>query len=104
MSNNTISRPTLTIWMSAYGGWNWDRTSCGMVKITFARDEDAARYISSHLHLVLVEDEDDNNPWDAFPMASAALYPLCEHGMLLQSCYGPTHFMDYDTERQMAGY
>jgi len=29
------------------------------------------------------------------------LYPTCEHGMDLQSCYGPQHFMSADQERAM---
>lgn len=97
--NHTCVDPTakLVIHMSANGGWN-------MVKVTFSRDEDAARYISTHLHLVLNEDEDDNNDWHSFPLAYAALYPMCEHQMDARSCSGPNHFGEYDQERRDAGY
>jgi hypothetical protein len=29
------------------------------------------------------------------------LYPMCEHGMGLDGCYGPDHFMSADQERAM---
>lgn len=33
--------------------------------------------------------------------AMDALYPLCEHQMSLQSCYGPDHFMSAAQEQAM---
>ena len=36
-----------------------------------------------------------------FPLTDAAMNPLCEHGMTLQNCYGPDHYMSAAQEMAM---
>lgn len=93
---------TFTLWISAYGGWNFDRTRGAMTKVVFPTDALAAAYIASHGHLVLEPDTDaEGNPaipegWD---LTMDALFPLCEHGMSASLCMGPDHFPSAAQER-----
>jgi len=89
----TALAPSCVLWVSAYGGWNWDRTSGSMTRVTFEgpdADAMAAAYVASHGHLVISYD-DDNEP-NRFPLTVAALYPECEHGLSLSLCTGPGHY------------
>jgi hypothetical protein len=93
MTTTTAPAPELTLWISAYGGWNWDKSTGSSVRVVFQgpeADAMAAEYVRTHGHLTISGDE--HNEWDAFPLVTAALYPQCEHGMSLWLCAGPGHY------------
>lgn len=101
--------PTLTLWISRYGGWDYDRKRGSMTKVVFTgpkADEVAADYVARRIYagrsleetltfgLAVSEcwDEGVENDWSAFPLTSAALNPTCEHGLSLALCAGPGHY------------
>jgi hypothetical protein len=93
MDTTTKQPTTFTLWVSAYGGWNWDKTTGSQVRVTFEgpnADTMAAVYIRDHGYLAI--SGDDGNAWDNFPLATAQLYPSCVHGMSLWLCAGPDHY------------
>lgn len=105
----TNSTPTLTLWISRYGGWNFDRTSGSMTKVVFTgpdADAIAADYVARRVYADRSIDEvltfglavdtswdlEVENDWNAFPLTAAALNPECEHGLSLALCAGPGHY------------
>lgn len=94
-----MSKPVFTLYINAYGGWDWTRTTGQGTRVTFTDDTLAAAYIARKQHLVL--DADPATDWDTFPKAFSALFPLCEHQMSLSNCYGPDHYMSAEQERAL---
>lgn len=93
MTTTTAPAPELTLWISAYGGWNWDKTTGSSVRVVFEgpeADERAVAYMAARGHLVIEGGEDVD--WDLYPLTFAALNPECEHGMALWLCAGPGHY------------
>lgn len=56
-----------------------------------------------HVWEAAADDKDDR--YAPMPVAWAAaqdlLYPTCEHGLSLELCHGPDHYMSADQERAM---
>ena len=83
----------LTLYINAYGGWNWTKTEWQEVKVIFEgpnADKMAADYIGRKGHLVIQADHDAD--LSSFPLTEEALYPSCEHGLSASLCAGPDHY------------
>jgi hypothetical protein len=66
-------------------------------RATFATDAAAADFIArkgATCAFWIANDEETEGDaiYAAFPLAYAALFPLCEHGLSAQLCSGPNHF------------
>lgn len=97
---------TLTLWISAYGGWDWTRTKGSMTKVVFSgpnADDVAADWWARRVGVRydeagqvtswgLVVEPDEATDWDAFPKVLALLNPTCEHGLSANLCAGPGHY------------
>lgn len=75
-------------------------------KATFSTEEQALAFLaprtSTHTWWELgAEDHSDPSVPVTWSKLLDFLYPLCEHQMSLDSCYGPDHFMSADQERMM---
>lgn len=55
----------------------------------------ATRYVVGEPYNVIGEVEGDLGP-----ALEGVLYPTCEHGLSLQLCSGPSHYLTYDQERE----
>lgn len=121
MSNpGRTEHPSLTLWISRYGGWDYDRARGSMTKVVFTgpdADAIAADYVARKSTVdEQVEDAlafvvtfgltielDEDTDVAAFPATFAALFPSCEHGMDGRNCMGPEHFMSAEQERALWG-
>lgn len=74
--------------------------------VTFATEDQAIAFLtprqSTHaFHELGADDHSEPSVPGTWVKLLEFLYPECEHGMDLQSCYGPDHFMSADQERAM---
>jgi hypothetical protein len=74
--------------------------------VTFATEDQAINFLSArtstHTWWELgAEDHSDSTVPAGWTRLLAFLYPTCNHGMSLSSCYGPDHFMSADQEQAM---
>jgi hypothetical protein len=71
-------------------------------------DAAAADYVNRRSSYVACSVNDEDG-WEIgidavlWPLLADAVYPICEHGMSAQSCYGPGHFPSAEWERSHYG-
>lgn len=80
-------------------------------RVGFSTEPQALAYLRrfsgvAHIYEAAAENhEDPSKNWADIPaewtLVYDLLYPTCEHGMNLSSCYGPDHFMSAEQERAM---
>lgn len=63
--------------------------------VTFCDDKQASDWLEAKrsTHAIEITEGTEADPnWDHFPLTIGTLFPLCEHGLLLQRCWGPGHY------------
>jgi hypothetical protein len=80
-------------------------------RVTFApgNDQVAANFVNSRRNycaIMELAEMDHDAPavdYNVWPLFYDALYPTCEHGLSLQLCEGPDHYMSAAQERERYG-
>lgn len=79
-------------------------------RVGFSTEPQALAYLRrfsgiAHIYEAAVDNHDKGTAYADIPaewtLVWDLLYPLCEHGMSLTSCYGPDHFMSAAQEQAM---
>jgi hypothetical protein len=79
-------------------------------RVGFSTEPQALAYLrqftgTHHIYEAALDNHDKGSTYADIPeswtLVYDLLYPACEHGMNLSSCYGPDHFMSADQEQAM---